>query len=272
MRCAWLLIGVAAGVGCGAAEAIHTPMLAGATAPATYEHLGLIPGESMSYEIHLAGVLAGEAQLAVGEVGLVDGKRAVVVHSRAATAGAVALIKKVVDEATTWIDVDTGRPIKLDTVIEMGDDKRVTAKATFEGTIADVVFKRSTETNEHRLRIDFGLQALHDTHSAMAHLRGWRATPGTSRSVFVVGGKRLWRVDMTYVGSETIGSALGNRKAVVLEGRSLRARRNLTLESNRPSRSFRVWLSDDADRVPLKVAAQTELGEIVMKLVDYQRP
>jgi hypothetical protein len=33
-----------------------------------------------------------------------------------------------------------------------------------------------------------------------------------------------------------------------------------------------VWLSDDADRVPLKVAAQTELGEIVMKLVDWQRP
>ncbi|MCW5807706.1 MAG: DUF3108 domain-containing protein [Deltaproteobacteria bacterium] len=272
MRCAWLVVAVIAGVGCATAETVHAPAAPAAATAAAHEALGLVPGETMAYEIKLAGVLAGEAQLAVGEIGELHGRRAIVVHSRAATAGAVALVKKVVDEATTVIDAETGRPIQLDTVLEMGDAKRITATATFQGTVADVVFKKSTEATPQNLRIDFGTQALHDTHSAMAHVRGWRAAPGTSRSVFVVGGKRLWRVDMTYVGTETIGSALGNRRAVVLEGRSLRARRNLTLESTKPSRSFRVWLSDDADRVPLKVAAQTELGEIVMDLVDYQRP
>ena len=33
-----------------------------------------------------------------------------------------------------------------------------------------------------------------------------------------------------------------------------------------------VYLSDDADRVPLRVVAATELGDIVMDLTEYNRP
>ncbi len=68
-------------------------------------------------------------------------------------------------------------------------------------------------------------------------------------------------------------SAAGNRRAVVYEGVSFRARRgDLKPETSKPSRKFRVWLSDDADRVPLKVVANTELGEVVMSLTEYSRP
>jgi len=59
---------------------------------------------------------------------------------------------------------------------------------------------------------------------------------------------------------------------VVYEGVSFRARRDLKAETTKPSRRFRVWLSDDADRVPLKVVANTELGEVVMHLTEYSRP
>ena len=58
----------------------------------------------------------------------------------------------------------------------------------------------------------------------------------------------------------------------MFDGVSYRAKRDLTVESNRPARTFRVWLSDDADRVPLRVTAKTELGDVVMSLVDYGRP
>jgi hypothetical protein len=89
--------------------------------------------------------------------------------------------------------------------------------------------------------------------------------------VFVVGGRRVWRVDMTYVGEDTIGSALGNRRAVRFTGQSYRTRRNLTAESDKPGRTFSVWLTDDADRVPLKVVAKTELGEVAIDLTEYSR-
>src|SRR5205823_9091177 len=128
-----------------------------------------------------------------------DGHRAVVVKSRAATAGAAALIKKVVDEATTWIDLDTGRPLRLETLV-VQDGKTTTAQAKFAGSIAEVTYVRDDDPKPHTYRIDFGKLTVHDTHSAMAQIRGWRPAPGTSRSVFVVGGRRLWRVDVKYLG------------------------------------------------------------------------
>ena len=224
----------------------------------------------MSFEVQLSGVLVGEAQLAVGEIGSIDGHRALVVKSRAATAGAVALVRKIVDEATTVIDADTGAALSVETNVEMGTRKTI-ANAKFTPAYAEV-FVQPNDKPASTFRVATNGQRLHDAHSAMAQLRGWKASPGALRTVYVIGGRRVWRVDVKYVGEETIGSAAGNRRAVVYEGVSYRARRDLQTELAKPSRTFRVWLSDDGDRVPLKVTATTELGDVVMSLTEYQRP
>ena len=77
---------------------------------------------------------------------------------------------------------------------------------------------------------------------------------------------------MTFAGIESVGSSMGNRRAVRFEGSAYRARPNLTLESQSPTRTFSVWLTDDADRVPLKLVAKTELGDVTMDLTEYNRP
>jgi hypothetical protein len=266
---AWL---VAALAGCAGAEAMTLPQTTtpGVVSTTTNE-VGLTPGENMAFEVRLGGVLAGEAALAVGEIGEVGGKRAVVVRSRAATAGAAALIKKISDEATTIIDVETGRPVQLETRVEMGG-KTIAARATFTGSIADITYTRTGDAQPRSYKINFGTQTVHDTHSAMAQVRGWRPALGTTRSVFVVGGRRLWRIDVKYLGTETIGSAVGNRRAIKFEGASFRARANFTIETDKPMRTFTVWLTDDADRVPLRVLASTELGDITVDLTEYTRP
>lgn len=267
MRRAWLLAFL---VGCAGAEAMSLQQPA--TPPATQDsgELGLNPGESMTFDVHLAGVLAGQAQLAVGDIGMVDDKEAIVVRSRAATAGAAALIKQISDEGSTVIDVASGRPLALESKVVNGD-KVTTSSAKFTGTVAEVLYKRPTDTEPRSTKIDFGKTPVHDAHTAMAQLRGWKGTKGQARSLFLIGGRRLWRVDVTYVGEETIGSALGNRRAIVYDGKSYRARSNMSVESDKPARSFKVWLSDDADRVPIKVVAKTELGDIVMDLTEYNR-
>jgi hypothetical protein len=261
--------------GCAGAEATALPAAPAARPPALAVEVGLNPGETMAFEVRLAGVVAGEAQLAVGAIGDYEGHRAVVVKSRAQTAGAAALLKHIVDEASTVIDMDTGRPLALETFVEQGNSK-TTATAKFTDRAADITYQRSEDNQPHRMRIDFGAGAaqgvpVHDAHSAMAQLRGWRAAPGTTHAVFVVGGRRLWRIEVTYAGQDTIGSALGNRRAIRFTGRSFRTRRDFTPETAQPTRTFTVWLSDDADRVPLKVTAKTELGDIVMDLTEYSR-
>ena len=258
--------------GCVAADAM-TPQAAGgkaATVQTATNEVGITPGETMAFEVRIAGVLAGEAALAVGDIGEFEGKRAVVVKSRANTAGAAALIKRITDEATTVIDLDSGRPLQLETLVEQGS-KKTTATARFTGSVADVTYTRSDDPTPHNYKINFGTQTVHDTHSAMAQIRGWKPSEGATRSVFVVGGRRLWRVDVKYLGGETIGTELGNRATVKFEGSSFRARPNFEIESNRPARTFTVWLSDDADRVPLKVVAHTELGDLTVDLTEYNR-
>jgi hypothetical protein len=256
-------------VGCAGAEATTlTPVAPQSAAP--HLELGYHPGETMTYEVQLAGVLVGEAQLAVGEIGAVDGKPALVVKSRAATAGAAALIKKMVDESTTVIDVATGRPMQVDTLVINGD-KQTTANAKFTGQTAEVTYQFSGKPPQ-TLKLDFKTEVVLDMHTAMAALRGWRAVPGATKSVFIIGGRRLWRIDLRYVGEDTVGSKVGNRRAIILDGTSFRARRDLKVESKTAARTFRVWLSDDADRVPLKCSAKTELGDIVMDLLEYNRP
>src|SRR5690606_17000617 len=116
MHRAWLLSVL---VGCAGADAmtLQPPApaaIATEAASALGHHPGLHPGETMAFEVRLAGVLAGEAQLAVGQIGELDGRQALVVRSRAATAGAAALLKKISDEATTVIDVLSGRPVSLE--------------------------------------------------------------------------------------------------------------------------------------------------------------
>lgn len=270
MRRASLVLGLAWVAACAGADAMTSQPPAAATAAESVSSLGLHPGESMAFEVRLAGVLAGEAQLAVGQPGQLDGRNVLLVRSRAATAGAAALIKKISDEATTVLDLDTGLPISLDSQIS-NNAKTMTASARFAGATAEVTYQRNTDTAPKTLKLKFGTTTVYDGHTAMAQIRGWKAVRGDTRTVFVIGGRRLWRIDMTYAGEESIGSALGNRRAIRFEGKSFRARPNMSIEPGKPTRSFTVWLSDDGDRVPLKVVASTELGDIVMDLTEYNR-
>lgn len=259
MRAALLFL-----VGCATADAMTPPPAAPPVAAAAME-LGLNPGETMAYAIRLGGMDAGEAQLAVGQPGDYKGTRAIAVSSKAQTTGAADALKHVVDMASTQIDMATGRTLALETLVETGD-KKVATTAEFTGDQIVVT------TNDKVSHIRQGKEMILDAHAAMAQLRGWKAAPGATRSVWVLGGKRLWRVDVKLVGAETIPTAMGNRRATRLDAASYRGRANLTVESTTPGRTFSVWLSDDGDRVPLKVTAHTELGEIAMELTDYQRP
>lgn len=256
--------------GCGGpAEAFALP---GAAAPsASNGQLGLSPGEAMAFEVKLGGLEVGEAALAVGELGEYRGARAITVRSKLSTTGAVRLVRPVDDEATTVIDATSGAPLHLRTHVLLGGQETFT-EASFGADRAEVVVQRAGGPPASPVTFRFGDARAHDAHSAMADLRGWRPGPGATRTVWLVGGRRLWRIDLTYVGAQTVGTAQGNRAAVRLDGVGYRVRPNREVDDSRPPRRFSVWMSDDADRVPLRVTAATEMGEVQIDLADYQRP
>jgi hypothetical protein len=270
-------LGCGALVGCsGSADSVARPGAATARAPAAGPsgaaegELGLIPGESMSFEVKLAGMQVGEAALAVGELGELGGKRAITVRSKIGTTGAVRLVRALDDESTTVIDADTGAPLRLSTHVLMNDLETFT-EAVFSPGQARVEVRRGKQ-QARPFTFVFGDLPAHDAHSAMAHVRSWRPQPGTRRTVWLVGGRRMWRVDLSYVGQDAVGTTQGNRDAVRLDGVAYRVNPDHQVDDSRPPRRFSVWMSNDADRVPLRVTAITELGDVEITLADYQRP
>lgn len=232
--------------------------------------LGFAPGEQLAFEVRLAGVLAGEAQFVAGQPGTVDGRRAIAVSSIIKSAGAFALIKEVKDDVTSIIDLDRMRPLRTTSDVIFGP-KRYHAETEFSDHGASIQFTPEGQATRS-LVFDFGDAVVHDAHSSMALVRTWTAEAGERIALWVIGGRRLWRTEIWVVGTEVIGTRMGNQSAIRIDGTSVRSRADLTPEPNKPPRNFSVWLSDDADRVPLRFSAHTELGDIVIELVAYERP
>lgn len=258
---------------CGGASDLspQPPTLAPAgTGTVDDEIVGLAPGESLAFELKVAGVLAGEAQLAVGKPGVVGGRRAIAVSSVMRTAGAFALIKEVKDEVTSYIDLEQLRPIRSTSDVIFGP-RRYHADTRFSEHGAVIDFRPEGQP-ARTIQYDFGEAVVHDAHSAMALVRTWKAEPGERMGIWVIGGRRIWRTEVWLAGTESVGTYLGNQAAIRLDGTSVRTRPDLSPEPGKTPRSFSVWLSDDADRVPLRFSARTELGEISIDLVHYERP
>jgi hypothetical protein len=242
-----------------------------ATAADTDDEIqGFAPGEQLAFEVRVAGVLAGEAQFAAGQPGIVDGRRAIAVSSVIKSAGAFALIKEVKDDVTSIIDLERVRPMRTTSDVIFGA-RRYHADTSFSDHGARIQYTPNGESTRE-LVYEFGDAVVHDAHSSMALVRTWTADPGERIALWVIGGRRIWRTEIWVVGTEVIGTKLGNQPAISIDGTSVRSRPDLSPEPSKPPRSFSVWMSDDADRVPLRFSAKTELGDIVIDLVAYERP
>lgn len=228
------------------------------------------PGESMRFEIRLAGVLGGEATFATGEPAIRDGRTVIAAASRMRSAGALALVKDVRDDATTVLDLDTGAPLTTTSEVR-ANPRDYNGQTTYDGHTATLVFTPRGQAAA-TYHFDFGAEPIHDAHSAMFDLRTWEAAPGAQRTLWILGGRRVWKAEMTMGPRETIHTYLGNQPALRIDGVARRALANRTIDTTRKPRTFSVWLSDDADRVPFRVTATTELGDVLIELVDYQRP
>lgn len=106
----------------------------------------------------------------------------------------------------------------------------------------------------------------HDLHSALSLLRSWRPRLGELGYFYVVVGRRLWRVDLKFVGPEVILAQGTPRLTHRIDGTSVRLWQ--TEESD--PRRFSLWLSEDPDRVPLRLVADASVGEVKLSLTSRE--
>ena len=235
-----------------------------------------ISGETITWEVTMAGIHGARARLAVGEPSEIDGKQVVVLRAEAESSGIAVLIKEVRSSMASWIDAESGVPSRSESdSFGLGNTRVVHAdRATDEGGVPLAQFKISrragAEIQEKRQRLP--VVETHDPLSATLVLRAWTAPKGTRALLYSLGGVRLWKTVLTIEGFEELKTAVGKRRTVRIGGVSTRLRAGFDEDKSKPQRTFTLWVTDDDQRIPVKVTARTEMGDVVASATSYEAP
>jgi hypothetical protein len=112
----------------------------------------------------------------------------------------------------------------------------------------------------------FSWPNLFDLHSAALYLR---SQPLKDRSVYrivVYPATNAYLATLTVVGREKISVHAGTYSAIKLDLRLKRIGKHLELEPHKKFRRASIWLSDDAERLLLRIEAQIFVGTVFADL------
>jgi hypothetical protein len=223
------------------------------------------PGERVRYRVTALGLELAALTIAVGDVTPVEGKQAVVLQAVAESVGLAARVKPVRVEFTSWLDVATGTPLLFRAV-----ESHEVVEARFT-KLVDKKFPISTQKPESPEKIE--LQTTNgqplELLGVLLVLRSWDSKIGGSSTFEAVRSSYMWRMQATLVARESISTELGELPTVKFDAVSRRLMRDGTIDQGTEPRKFSVWISDDADRVPLLMVAETDYGDIKIEIVDY---
>lgn len=234
------------------------------------------PGERMQYKVSLKGLELAVYTITVGDVVELDGKKVVLVQANAKLAGIAAWFsQKVDDKFTSWIDIATGRPVQF-TADEYGTNTSNVEHSVMEiskradGAVP-VTFRLNEEPGKPEPQ-KTTLPETWDINSFVIALRSWEDPPGSSHTLEAFRSRYLWRITATTKGKAKVETAQEDTPklpAVRIDAHLFKLGKDGNKFPDSDERDFSLWIGDDAARVPLKIVAKSDYGDVTMLLVDY---
>jgi hypothetical protein len=244
------------------------PLLLASSALAS-GHPGARPGEAFTFKFSVGPVEGGRARMSVGKPVAQGGRRVVWAHGQAETTAFIKLLARVQDDYT--VAVDTGNLLPLEVKeTERGLRERKIG-SIIDGRTADVDYWSPEKQHKGRRVLP---RVVRDPLSGYFALRAMPLDEGKKIELDVLDGAALWRAALTVKRGEKVridsdGAGAAARPAIRIDGIATRID-----DSGRPRamppRAMTIYLSDDADRVLLRLEADTELGRCALELTSYQ--
>jgi hypothetical protein len=232
------------------------------------------PGEHMQYRLSLRGIDLATYDLAVGDITELDGRKVILVQGHAKTHGVATLLETIDDHFTSWVDITTGRSLRY-----QADEYAAGSKTDIEHAVIDLA-GRTGDTIQVLYHLNDGptrpepqkasLPVAWDYNAFLLALRAWEAPPGARHTLEVFRSRFLWHAEVTIRGKSKLVTELGELPALQIEGRIYKLQRDGARSPEDAERRFTIWISDDDGRVPLQINADTDYGDLVMQIVDYQ--
>jgi len=121
---------------------------------------------------------------------------------------------------------------------------------------------------------NFTLPNLFDLHSAALYLRSQSLKQGSVYRLAIYAATNAYLATVTVTGREKISVRAGTYNAIKLDLRLKRIGKHLELEPHKKFRGATIWVSDDAERLILRVDAQIFVGTVFAELqsVRFDNP
>jgi hypothetical protein len=215
-------------------------------------------GETLQYDVSWSSYLtAGTATLSVREKKASFGSVAYYVTAEGSSTGLVAALYRAYYKADTLLDVYTALPQRGSIYSEEGRHRR----------LRETRFDQGKRTARFEVTPGAGPQKpfplpgpTYDALSAVLAIRMLRLRDGLSVTLPVADGGRVLRVRATVRGRQQLSTRLGQMMAWRIEPVIIGDNGELG------ARGLTLWISDDAQKLPLLMEAEMPVGRFVLSL------
>jgi len=185
------------------------------------------------------------------------------------TTGLVRALWKFDATHTSSVDAGTFHPLEMKQVENVRNKKTVT-HLSFDST---GVTSKETETPGKSVvpkTRRFDSPNLFDLFSALLYLRSQSLQDRSVQRIVVYPATSAYLATVTVLGRERLTGSSGSYNAIKLDLQLSKIGKNRELEPHRKFRRAIVWLSDDSDRLLLKIQAQVFVGTVFVDLQSVE--
>ena len=124
----------------------------------------------------------------------------------------------------------------------------------------------STNDKQPARRKHYNCPDLHDLQTAFLYVRSQNLEPGRSYQLMVYPGSNAYLATVDVLGRETIKVKAGSYPAIKLDLHLRKVNGEGKLEPHGKFKRATCWISDDANRLPLRINAQIFVGSVWVEL------
>jgi hypothetical protein len=243
------------------ANLFQSPVTQKRSAPFSFRHLpnnAFSVGERLTFDLCWEGVSGGQATMSIPDIRYINGRKTFETRVDANSNSALDLFFKVRDRYETFMDVDGIFPWRFEQHVREGRYSKD----------YDANFDPEAQTAETSDGKEFQTPAyIHDIVSAFYYVRTLDLTRSHKGDVihlqnFFDG--KTHPLDVRVLGHQQVETDVGTFECSVIEPMVVQG----GLFKNEGS--IKIWLTDDDNHIPIKMASKAIIGEIEAKLVKYE--
>lgn len=170
---------------------------------------------------------------------------------------------------TATSDARTLRPLRVKEV-EQERSETVTTELTFneEGVVSHREEREDDEVKSKTRRFNF--PHVWSMNSALLYLRTHPLQDGAVQRIVIYPATSAYLATIKVVGRDRITVATGSYDAIKVDVQLKKIGKKRQLQPHKKFRGATVWLSDDSDRIPLRIETEVFVGTVFAELQSVQ--